>query len=779
MGQNNSAPTTFNINRIQGIPGPAGPGGPNAIAGAPISGTVAGQAKQLGWNGSVWAPRPSDVRNALDYGADNTANVDSTAILQALLDDTTYGGTIGGSKTIYLPSCITGGYYKISKPLCLSQNYTHLEGDTAFGTVIRSDNIHMPNIVMMNSGYWPHVVTSITGTGNSFVFSATNSLDQYIDLRDISYMSDISSFTAFTCETTFQQDATIAGGDEHYFYSQSGSFTSVANTISCLFYLTPGSSGATSTLNAYLNTATTPRTLTMTDAVTNGVPFYAALSWDGTNVRLFCAAPGAMTSHVTATASGALQMNFSEGCWIGGTYSSTWPELNKAGNKYAGKMDSFRISNFARYTSDFTAPIGKLPEDDAHNLNVGGAGNNTYYLTNFDTYKACWNGFTWASGGQQLCYTANRMQSASIGGLVFCSVENLTSQSALGRAIQCNETINGNFDHLELYGTYGLTFEGDSYYTAVRNINLYSTGPLLTAAGTISPVIGRLPYCVAGYLNASVDGPHENLGLNGSFAFGMKVGAGSYKFVKVVVNGYCLIPVHYTCPRIEDTSAINGISVDDENVPQFPGYNGTTGPFGNWLCNVYLDGAGVTKFKDCDLSCEFSDDLNMIEVNSISNGKLAFDNCTFTPSSKSGATKPIIEFLAVGGGILPNRPAEVNSCLLDGTVPWTSTAQAQYLIVDGAQARQITSGTSSTASQFDQVIGINVGTAYDLTTPPSNQLYAGKTIVVKDQSGAAATNNITITAAAGQTIDGAATAVLNVNRGRIAICFDGVSDWMT
>lgn len=50
----------------------------------------------------------------------------------------------------------------------------------------------------------------------------------------------------------------------------------------------------------------------------------------------------------------------------------------------------------------------------------------------------------------------------------------------------------------------------------------------------------------------------------------------------------------------------------------------------------------------------------------------------------------------------------------------------------------------------------------------------GQTFVFKDESGGAATNNITISPT-GATIDGAASAVINVNYGSLKICFDGTN----
>lgn len=97
--------------------------------------------------------------------------------------------------------------------------------------------------------------------------------------------------------------------------------------------------------------------------------------------------------------------------------------------------------------------------------------------------------------------------------------------------------------------------------------------------------------------------------------------------------------------------------------------------------------------------------------------------------------------------------------------------------LQGAPVQLINAGTSSTASPWAVIVGVDVGTAYNLTGPHGT--VAGQTFVAKDNSGAAGTNHITLTAPAGQTYDGAATATIATNYGRVSMAYDGVSNWMT
>jgi len=67
-----------------------------------------------------------------------------------------------------------------------------------------------------------------------------------------------------------------------------------------------------------------------------------------------------------------------------------------------------------------------------------------------------------------------------------------------------------------------------------------------------------------------------------------------------------------------------------------------------------------------------------------------------------------------------------------------------------------------TAKGGDRVIGINRTGAVTLTLP-SAEVRKGRIYTIKDESGAAATNNITVATEGSETIDGSATDVINVN----------------
>lgn len=71
----------------------------------------------------------------------------------------------------------------------------------------------------------------------------------------------------------------------------------------------------------------------------------------------------------------------------------------------------------------------------------------------------------------------------------------------------------------------------------------------------------------------------------------------------------------------------------------------------------------------------------------------------------------------------------------------------------------------------DYYIGVTSGTV--TLTLDSTAYVDGQTFIVKDEAGAAGTNNITIDTAGAETIDGNATYTINVDYGAINIMCDG------
>jgi hypothetical protein len=98
--------------------------------------------------------------------------------------------------------------------------------------------------------------------------------------------------------------------------------------------------------------------------------------------------------------------------------------------------------------------------------------------------------------------------------------------------------------------------------------------------------------------------------------------------------------------------------------------------------------------------------------------------------------------------------------------PPLHTAIESYVSVTGA---------TYAAKAGDRLIGVNRAGTVTITLP-SAQLRAGRTYTVKDESGAAASNNITVATEGSETIDGSATDVISDNYGAKHYYSNG-SDW--
>lgn len=83
---------------------------------------------------------------------------------------------------------------------------------------------------------------------------------------------------------------------------------------------------------------------------------------------------------------------------------------------------------------------------------------------------------------------------------------------------------------------------------------------------------------------------------------------------------------------------------------------------------------------------------------------------------------------------------------------------------------------SFTARSKDRIIGVNFAGAVTITLPSASAV-RGR-YIVKDESGNAAVNNITINPPSGQTIDGAANSTISTNYGSRGFYSNG-ANWFT
>ena len=662
------------------------------IDGHPISITSIQPGDIIVYNGSSLVNRPDVFLNVLDYGVKGDGSTDDTAAIQAIFDN--LSPVINGANvTVYFPSRpSTGMYYKITQPLVLQRGSARLLGENVYGSIIRSDGFCMPNLVLSDIPFWPQVVTSITGSGNSMITSSdpTSIELQFFDLRDIPNVADQVNLTGLSVESTFQIDTLPSG--YQFLYSHAGSSLNPSTAQNTLqFGVQAGSDSTHVTVNCFLHTSTGTQSLSIVDATTLGTPIHVAMCWDGTNLTLYAGHPGSTTTHTSAALGGTYTLNYFEGCWVGAGIPDQWPVMAIYYAPPTGKIDSLRLSNFSRYSGNFTAPTGKLDTSTGANQNVGGSGKNTLYMTNFETYKACWKGYSWASNSVQVTnYITNRTQNGN-GAVLNTTIEKLTFITSLGRAIQCVRTPGTVFKDLELYGMYCLTFEGDNFYSVIENVNLYAQGPLQTGATT-------RPYAIAAFLATGNDAKTTNIGINGGPAFGMYIqGGGTFDFVKLVTSGYTYVPLYLNTTSGFTTAEFSMIATDDEDVALYPGYPTNKG---NWICNVYLGRNNTVQFNSCFLSTEFSNDVPVVICDSLEDvsiaGQITFISTSLTSSEHSLSTPTPVFGFPNGNTGLPEVAVQLINCVKQASNAWTTTAYGPYVSAFDPSVNQLTLAAGQT-----------------------------------------------------------------------------------
>jgi len=98
----------------------------------------------------------------------------------------------------------------------------------------------------------------------------------------------------------------------------------------------------------------------------------------------------------------------------------------------------------------------------------------------------------------------------------------------------------------------------------------------------------------------------------------------------------------------------------------------------------------------------------------------------------------------------------------------------------GDAAARVAVAANYTLQGGEQLVAVtSTAAARTLTLPAASSVPVGIPIVFKDESGGAATNNITVARAGADTIDGATSKVINTNYGTFRLYSDGVSKWFS
>jgi hypothetical protein len=306
------------------------------------------------------------VYNVRDFGAVPNDGLDDWGAIQAAIDAASAG--LGPFGAVFVPK----GIYHVSKPLHVTKGikfYGAGRGATTITGFSADQGAVMVVSPPTSLGYngVPTGPALATGAGTSYYMNGT--MNYLLNLRENGAV-EINGRSALTIEFYYKPNMSIASGS-YNIISSSGNATGPDSNTSVTIQHSDND-----VITAMVNIGGTSRWVTSpANSVSVGTTVHVALTYDGSVLRLFL--NGVLKS--SATVSGTIVQKMSEDFVLGPRVGGF---LEGAMDNYMAKgwVDSIRISSFARYTANFTAPTAKFTSDGA-----------TMFLLNFDNN---WDQFT-------------------------------------------------------------------------------------------------------------------------------------------------------------------------------------------------------------------------------------------------------------------------------------------------------------------------------------------------------------------------------------------------
>jgi len=317
------------------------------------------------------------------WGAKMASGIDDTAALNSAIsfaETLTQPVTGGASAKIYIPPgrMIVG----CSAPVRIQKQGIALTGDGRTTSFLGPDG-SVSSCAGLNglwfgetgpdSSYAGNPMTYngtalLTGGSNALQNTSNSNTVSYLEVRDCPVCGAMNGLGAFTVEMTYKPTAVSAN---LMLWTSSG-VRDTASTVQQAGYLYVSSSGQ---INGALNIAGTLKTVNSgATTISAGSAYHIAMSYDGSNIRVFV---NGVVSGTTA-ATGNIQQQLYEAVHIGcdGGASNISGCSNITGNGLAlgtsggfyGVLDGLRISSNARYTSGFGPPSAKFTTADAATL---------------------------------------------------------------------------------------------------------------------------------------------------------------------------------------------------------------------------------------------------------------------------------------------------------------------------------------------------------------------------------------------------------------------------
>lgn len=646
------------------------------------------------------------------WGLDSVTNI--TRGLQAAVDSLP---TCGGS--IKIPSTPALGW-DLTKPIRINRSHVDVEGTGNRDTsLINATMAAGPAfLVAADSPGIPTETALATGTGSAFTLSAGNAFD----LSDFG-ACELNGLAAFSAETFVKFSAFTEGG-VYYLLSSRGRELDSESAIGAFEVELDTTGGAgTEKIVGKLRVGSSYKVVTGTTIVSTATVYHVAMTYDGSNVRLF------VNGHLEATtaATGTVTQRATEDVKLGSP-TLLWPDVPDFETAASGAVDSVRLSNNARYTSGFTAPTAKFTSES-----------NTLVLMNFDEQTGQ---LTKAYSANQVGYLAMRRNS----GASFITKVNIR-----------NLQINGKIEASGIFAFSANTCNFEDLDIEFTRIGLYQYS---------SSFLNH----ITNYRGLA--GPHTRFML----AHGLSSGLNYYEHLDITGG---IVPFVGTTGSLVVSNAY--LSLDDRSIygAFFRAADDTTVTLIN--TNITNEGGtpvnlkagiGISQVLTTTIvgGTIFVGTNNTPAINHFATGQTQL-TVTGTNFEISAAATEHFNLTGVTSTLTLVGPYTFTPA-----VPWTITGQGSTTVVGrGTQYPNRTVSSSYPVTLSDHTIRANAtGGAFPVTLLSAVGI-AGRTYTIKktDSSG----NAVTVATTSAQTIDGQPTYPLSSQYSTVTVESDG-ANWI-
>jgi Pectate lyase superfamily protein len=434
-----------------------------------------------------------NVKNPI-YGAKGDGRTDDTSAIQAAYNAacafavaSNTGGNGSTGATVWFPAGIYPTSFSLisncSQPItwkCESEGACKVRTASSVFPIIMHESARYLNAIKKQA---PILATSLaTGSGSAMNWGRDS--QYYYDLKDAqdgfhppwNTAKPLNGLSAFSVEGFLNYAG--GGSGANYIMSSHGDDLNLANKGGAIdLYVTPGSPNK---LAVCVNTSGNGYTCTAAGGtISTNTTYEFEVSYGGSEVRLFCGAPGSTTTLIgTAAMTGIVVQKPSEVFALGDGGGMIVGGQNGVGNEHwLGQLDSIRISNIARHTSTYTAPAAKFSNDSSTLLLMNNLAQSDVLLqvTNIrDGFSPVWIPIHWqgttGGGGSNNAYG---------------SFVNLYLQGG-SYGILGENVLYTTLDHVTATGTHdSVKFEDISYGTRVEHLT--TSGAPYYEAGTVFP----------------------------------------------------------------------------------------------------------------------------------------------------------------------------------------------------------------------------------------------------------------------------------------------------